>query len=414
MEEENLISDDPRVSFFKKGANGISEVKAVNSIVIIFAEHFFVRGLGEASRRAVYSFIAENVHIPGINFKAIYIPESQREKGDPSVPNENQLAGLVQAARSVVENPIYKFKPEYMKHLSKNALALKFSEKIDKKNEIDEHVNTKLPSILIASPSRTNSITSHSLKQDLAKVAINGLKKYLENLDGKKEGVYLALTGGTTIMRFVNKFLHELDEDIQFSENMKKIYPINLVEIAEPQALESKGLVENSKSLHLALQDMELSRGENYIRFSDFKGKSKVVKLHAIYTGIGKAKDNYGRESNSSLVKKITDGFKKEKFPNYLFEINAIPYYSDSKMNVQVRNKLDDSITPIENLDSEYKIILCSGAEKRNAVYNLLLYCILNPKLKVCTHLILDHALFNELMKMEFPRKGKDFIYFED
>lgn len=418
MSETNPISTDPRVSFFKKGAVGITGEEALNRVILRFAEKYFLENYGETSRRSVYRLMAEKDSIPGVNFKAIYIPTPERENDKQNkeklVPNENQLAGLVEAARSVVENPIYKFKPEYIKYLSKNTLSLKFSGMLSNKNadNIDKPLIENFPSILISSPIKEGTITSHSLKQDLAKVAIHSLKKYLHELEGNNNGVRIALTGGTSIMRFVNKFLFELDEDLQFSTDMKKLFPINIVEIAEPAALESKGLLENSKSLYLALKDMELSKSENYIYFNNFKIKKE--KLHVIYTGIGKAKDIYGRESNSSLVKKISDNFKKETIPDYLFEINAIAYYSDPKLNKKIRSKLDDSIIPIEELDSDYKIILCSGVEKRNAVYNLLLYCILNPKIKLCTHLILDHTLFNELVKMDFPTKNNSFVYLEN
>lgn len=377
---EDLLSD-ARMSYFKRGISEKSD-DLLKQLVLVFAEKYFCEFHGEKKRKEVWEELVKTERIEGIRFD------------DIKSPNDNQLVGLIIAARAAVENPIYELKSEYQYIKAKSRLAQKMG--LDLKNE---EIDKSFPKISIVHISSSDP-SPFFLKQKVAEKAIESLKRYLKGIESQRAGAKIALTGGTSTLRFMNKFLSELDKDYEFRNNMKKLSPINVVEISNPAFLANYGLLENNRSLHLALRDLNLANAENYTSFIDLtkslkKNRNKEEEFQAIYTGIGKPSDDSSPESNSPLYKDL----KEKKDKKYLFEVNAIPYYEDKRQQEAVRKNLGNSILPLENLNSKFKVILCPGGDKAKAIYNLIVYQLRNPSEKIATHIFTDNITFSNVMK---------------
>lgn len=395
----SLIKSDPRLSYFKKGIEDRDKTEeTLLRIILVYAKKYFCDYYGDKNRKLVWKEIVDQERIEGVRLNPI------------NSPNDNQLTGLVKAARLTVKNPIYEIQDKYQYIKATVRLAEKFNLRLETKEEKE-----RFPKILVVPHSYENS-NPYILKKELAERAISGLKKYLKDLNARPGSSYLALTGGTAVLRFVNKFLSELDEDPTFKNNLEKMSPIKIVEISDPQELTNFGLLENTRSLHLALCDMKLASSGDYVPYGKFDTRKET--LQAVYTGIGKPPEVSSPASNNPLLNKFKDLNKKlqEKASKFLFEVNAIPYYEDLDFQKEIRNKLNTQLIALEELNSKNKIILCPGRDKERAIYNLIVYSLNNPKHKVATHIIIDNVTFIKVLRIAeensaINQTGKNYQY---
>jgi hypothetical protein len=381
------IEEEQRLGYFKRGIkNKKEETELLKEIIKIFAYHYFILYNGEAPKEKVWKNIVKNVKIDGIDFESI--PD----------PNHNNYSGLLKVARTITNPPIYTLKTEfdYIKPTYRLAKAMGY---ITESSEDTYQLSIKnFPHIsLIGLLSGENS---YSVKQKLAEKAVERLKKYVTTSESKPKPSYVALAGGTTILRFVSSLTHSLSTDSEFMENViKKISPITMVEIAKPDSLLALGLMENSRTTQLVFEDMGLSKKESYITYEQLvkkmNHKKEKFKLSAIYTGIGKNSEHIDGVNNKPLKEMLI----KENLSHYLFEINGVPYFESKEDTKKSRMLLKSShIIPLESIESEYKIVICGGEGKEEAVYNLIQYCVKNPDISIATHIIMEHKLFSKIL----------------
>ncbi len=379
------IEQEQRLGYFRRGIiNKNAENELLKEIIKIFAYHYFILYSGEAAKEWVWESIVNEVKIDGVKFSLI--PQ----------PNPNNYSGLLKVARTITHPPIYTLKSEfdYIKPTYRLAKAMGYT------TESPDETTKNFPRIILVGS--TLGENSYSVKQKLAEKAVDGLKKYVLALKLKPNPSYVALAGGTTILRFVSSLTHWLSTDFDFMENiLKKMSPITMVEIAKPDSLLALGLMENTRTTQLVFEDMGLSKKESYISYDKLtkklNNKKEKFKLNAIYTGIGKNSDTIDGVNNKPL-KEILE---KEHLAHYQFEINGVPYFENKEDTKKSRTILKSShIIPLENLESDYKIVICGGEGKEEAVYNLIQYCVKNPDVSIATHIIMEHKLFSKILML--------------
>lgn len=397
-ELEGVILNDARLGFLKRAFTKYKGPETIESILIRFAHKYFEVEGGTESIATSWKDFALTEEIKGMNLKSF------------TKLSANQYSGIMNAIRTVIEKPVYKVKEKYLDLLPTRRLA----EMMGCFDSITRSFKTEFPKIIVVSDIfySGNTPNSHALKKRLAEKAIERLKKYLSNptlpkskqlltLDNTE--TYIALAGGTSVLRLVNALINELDEDMEFYSNFQKLKPIKIVEMADPsELLTSYGLSENSRTTYLALSEMGLSGEDDYQTYEQTIKKMKAIDLKIIYSGIGKGEDSTPA-SNTRLQKILRDAGFTRKF---LFELNSVPYFDeslDTKKDEEIKLQhflREKKIIPIEDLKSNYKFVLSGGEDKAKAIYNLVRYSINHPEKKLVTHLITSYATFREIVKL--------------
>lgn len=382
------LKTEHRLGVFKKGISDLNrETELLEKIIKLFAYKYFILYKGGASRESVWKSIVANDRIEGVDLKRI--PEVK----------PNNYSGLVRMARAITEPPVYKIKSLYddINPRGRLAIAMNCGQEIGGKVGFPEI-------ILIGTDSDE---TPHSIKQKLGEKAVERLKAFVLRTTDKSSPSRIGLAGGTSILRFVSELVHTLSSDQFFMKELqKKMAPIEMVEIANPGSLLSLGLMENTRTTYLMFKDMDLA-GE-YITFNKFQKNKNKYPLKAIYSGVGNPETESVTASNQALLKILKE---KKGYNNFQFEVNGVPYFADSEIQKKARKKMMEeglSISAIEEIAAEHRIIICGGLHKEQAVYSLINYCVENPNKTPATHLIMPYSTFSGVMNIASANNGNE------